>query len=512
MTTSPPRLFHNARILTLDPRNPVVSALLAVDGRVGWIGDGEPPETPQGVESVDCEGATVLPGFIDAHCHPLALGARLAAVDCSPSHVRSIAHLQRRLREAARPTSGFWIKAVGYDELLLAEGRHPTRADLDAAVPDRPVRLVHAAGHALVLNSKGLEAVGIDATTAEPPGGTIDREPESGEPTGLLFEMSGYVGARMPRPEDDELNRYARGANEALISAGVTSVTDAGHTNRRDRVELYGRLQERGTFRPRATVMLAPDADRAGLPSDGPVRAGAAKLMLTMSGGRLSRSVAELGSAIQGAVDGDVFGGALGVAIHAVEEEAVLAACEALSRLDEPALMRRIEHASEAPPHVVSAIARAGATVVTQPGFLYERGERYLAAAADGGPDPSCLYPLRLLLEAGVNVAAGSDAPYGPHRPLDSIAAAVSRRSRDGKAVGPEQSVTIDQALRMFGPAAAAAEGFDRERGTLTPGKVADFVVLDRDPLRLEPDAIAGIQVLQTVIGGENVWPPAQAG
>lgn len=485
---------------------------MSVDGRVAWVGDGEPPETPRGVEPVDCDGATILPGFIDAHCHPLALGARLSAVDCSPAHVRSIANLQRRLREAARSTSGLWIKAAGYDELLLAEGRHPTRADLDAAVQDRPVRLVHAAGHALVLNSEGLEAVGIDSSTPEAPGGTIDRAPESSEPTGLLFEMNTYVGARMPRPDEDELTGYARQASEALVSAGVTSVTDAGHTSRRDRVELYGRLQERGDFRPRTTVMLAPGVDRTGLPSHGPVRAGAAKLMLTVSGGRLSRSAAELRAAIQEAIDGGARGRAWGVAIHAVEAEAVLAACEALSRLDELALVRRIEHASEAPPSVISAIARAGATVVTQPGFLYERGERYVAAAADGGPDLSCLYPLRSLLGAGINVGAGSDAPYGPHRPLDSIAAAVNRRSRDGQAVGPGQSVTVDQALAMFGPAAAAAEGFDRERGALSPGKVADFVVLDSDPLRLESDAIARIRVLRTVIGGETVWPPARAG
>jgi predicted amidohydrolase YtcJ len=287
----------------------------------------------------------------------------------------------------------------------------------------------------------------------------------------------------------------------------VTSVTDAGYRNDFSRLELYRRLHAEGRFKPRTTVMMAPDAELAGVPGDGWVRPGAVKLMLSCSGGRLSPPPEELFETARAAMAG----GAGSLAIHAVEETAVLAACEALASCAPGVGITRIEHASQSPPAAVDAIARSGAAVVTQPGLIWRRGERYVEAARSGAPSLSDLYPLRSLIDAGVLVAGSTDAPYGSWHPLEGIATAMTRTSRGGQVIGSEEAVRVEEALELFGPSAAAVEGIGRSRGSLQVGKVADFVVLDVDPLESDPAGLMGATVLRTVIAGATVWAATAA-
>lgn len=440
-------IVRDARILTLDPFLPIASAMIVARGRVVWTGHDEPPGTltPPGARVHPLPGKTVLPGFVDAHCHPLALGFHLFAVDCGPEKARSIPGILDQLREAAPSVSRRgWLDAVGYDERQIVEGRHPTKTDLDEAIPDRPVRLTHAGGHALVLNSVGLAAVGIGLETDEPPGGTIARDPRTGEPTGLLLEMNDYVAKRMPSHDEAALRSAARAASEALVSAGVTSVTDAGHRNTRARLDTYRHLRAGGVFAPKTTVMLAPGEHGAGVgPVDG-VRPGLTKLMLTMSGGRIWPPPEKLSPLIHESMEE----GAPGTAIHAVEREAVEAAVTAFEGIRRPVAVKRVEHASECSLSLVRRMADAGIVVVTQPGFLESRGERYLRDPAS--VDQMMLYPVHSLLENGVTVAAGSDAPFGPWQPLTAMGAAVTRRSREGSVVGPEEAIGPLQALDLL--------------------------------------------------------------
>ena len=147
--------------------------------------------------AIDCQGGTLVPGFHDAHCHILAAAASLLAVDCSPAAVSSIEDIKERIRERAAdaPPDG-WIRGVGYNEFYLSEKRHPTRWDLDAAVPDRPVRLTHRSGHAVALNSRAMALAAIGSDTPDPPNGVIERDGVTGEPTGLLLEMDRLPGGR----------------------------------------------------------------------------------------------------------------------------------------------------------------------------------------------------------------------------------------------------------------------------------------------------------------------------
>jgi predicted amidohydrolase YtcJ len=182
-------ILYNANAITLDERQPR-AAMVAIEGsRILKVSGEEDIESCKRAKTrtVDCQGKTVVPGFNDAHCHHSGFVTSLLSVDCRFPAVRSIAEIQERIRRQAKQTpEGAWIRAVGYHEFYLAEKRHLNRWDLDEAAPHHPVKLSHRSGHACVLNSTGLQLVGISRETPEPPGGVIDRDLETGEPNGLL--------------------------------------------------------------------------------------------------------------------------------------------------------------------------------------------------------------------------------------------------------------------------------------------------------------------------------------
>lgn len=524
------------RIRIARPGGPAVQGAAVIAGdRIRWIGTGAPPraEASATVQRIDFGGAVLFPGFVDAHCHPLALGAALTAADCRPASTGSIAEIQNAIRRwaSANPDAA-WVRAFGYDELLLRESRHPTRHDLDTAVADRPVVLTHGSGHALVLNSAGLRAAGINESTDEPPGGHIDREPSTGLPSGLLFEMARYsaerVGERIGSDDrrrgsghlrnEASLRQYAAAANDAFVRAGVTAVVDAGPANDLSTLQMWADLRRAGVFLPAVTAMRSTQAQvpaAAIAELSGWAESGPAKVMLTMSGGALVPDEDSLDRIVAGCLaEGS------GVAVHAVEADAVLAACRAFERagrlilpVGEASTNRagqlsqrlRIEHAAETPPEVCLAIKRCGASVTTQPGFVFDRGDRYLSAARAGGPSPDDLYAVRGLLELGIPVRGSSDAPYGPVPPLDAIYGGVMRTSRSGHAVGQSQRINAMQALELyFGATPPGKDGAVWE--ALRPGARADLVLLGDDPQTVAAERIRGIEVIATIIAGQIVW------
>ena len=480
--------------------------LVAVrEGRVSWVGSGDdlPAMKASGVRLIDCEGQTLVPGFIDAHCHVLALASRLLAVDCGPSVVSSIADTQAAIRGRAATTSpGKWIRAGGYDEFKLRERRHPTRWDLDAAVPDHPVRLDHRSGHAMVLNGAALAAVGISSGTPDPPDGVIERDLDSGQPTGVLFDMDSFLDGRIPRLSESELDEGVRLADRLLLSRGITSVQDATPSNSPERWDLLGRLKQDGCLTPRVTVMVGYKhvdgfLERGLGPRGGDhdLDVGAVKVMLAAEGDRLSPSRDELAATVRSAHEAG-----FQVAVHAVEAGAVLVAAEVLdgSRRD------RVEHCSECPPEVLDKLRDSGAVVVTQPRFIYDSGARYLSEVPEGMQP--WLYRMRSLQEAGLVVAAGSDAPVSEPDPLLGMYAAITRRAESGEVVGPTEGVGAEAALAMHTANAAYAARRESERGTIEVGKLADFALIDRDPTAVEPEDLLNAKVNLTVIGGRVAW------
>lgn len=496
------RVFRNACIRTLNPAHPTATTLVVDRGRIAWVGAGDPPpyQTDKRTTEEDLRGAPVLPGFVDPHCHPLALGRARLKIDCSPETVSTIRELVDVLRKGRTTGADRWIRAFGYDELRLAERRHPTRHDLDEAATDRPVCLEHSSGHALVLNTRGLREVGIHAGSSEPEGGTIDRDPATGEPTGLLLEMNDFVSARMSRHPRDDARKVAKSASDALLEAGVTSVTDAGFRNSANKLDLYAHWRLGGDFQPRVTVMLEPGAWPIRTATASGVRVGCAKLRFTVSSGDVRPTVEEAVTRAKSALAH----GAPGLAIHAVEPGCIAAAIEAIQQVGNAArTRRRVEHASECEPGLAQRLVRVGATIVTQPGFLRTRGDRYLNAP---DLDVSSLYPLRRWWRLGARVAGSSDAPFGPVNPFVGISAAITRRAHSGRTVGRGEGLELHDALALFGPNAAEAAALHRDAGSLTVGAFADFVVLDADPTRVSASEVAQIRVLRTVIGGETVW------
>ena len=258
----------NARVYTMDDENPLGRAVAVGGGRIMAVGSEERVATWEGrrTQVVDCRGMTLLPGFHDAHCHLLATASALTGVDCRAPGVGSIICLQQVVREeAAKMETGTWIRGFGYDERDLLEKRHPTRFDLDAAAPDHPVRIDHRSGHATVLNSRGLELAGVRAETEEPPEGVIERE-EGGEPTGVLYEMAGWLRERLRgSSRGDEGQERTEGLsrlNRLLLECGITSVQDAGPGNDWPRWEAFAELV--GSERLGCRVTMMAGASRVG--------------------------------------------------------------------------------------------------------------------------------------------------------------------------------------------------------------------------------------------------------
>lgn len=500
-------LFHNASVHTMDPARPMAEALAVRDGRIVAVGaaDEAARALDAGAERVDCGGRLLLPAFIDAHCHLLAYAASLRSVDCTGA--RSIAEIQERIRQRARETpAGQWLRAFGYEETALAEGRHPNRRDLDAAAPDRPVRLIHSSGHASVLNSAALRLAGIDITTEEPAGGVIERELDSGEPNGLLLGRQELVERALPPLPYEELRAGVQEATRRLLRAGVVCVQDATHTNGRAEWELFERLMGEGALP--LDVVLMEGIDHLGelpeLGAGGRLRRGPVKIMVEELGDDLTPDEAELARLVDG-----VHAAGRQVAIHAVGERAVVATAEAIAaalrRKPRAGHRHRIEHCGLLSPGLAPRLAELGVVVVVQPSFLSERGDRYLKLVPE--EQRPALYAFRTLLQAGVALAAGSDAPVTAPQPLPSAAAAADRRTGSGGVVAPEQAVGIAEALRWWTAGAAYAGFLEGERGAVRVGLRADLVLLPGDALGRAPEELRRLSVQGVWLAGRRMEP-----
>ena len=515
-------VLFNARVHTLEEGRLAAQAVAVRGDRIAWVGsDRELESLDTGrARLVNCDGQALVPGFVDAHCHLMAYASSLLAVNCAPPAVSSIADMKAAVRErAAQRPRGEWIRAAGYSEFDLAEGRHPDRHDLDDAAPHHPVKLSHRSGHATVLNSLALERVGIRTDTADPVDGAIERDWATGEPTGLLLEMDSYLESRVPSLSEDEMSKGMEMANRRLVSTGVTAVQDATPTNSSDRWEALRRWKRRGVLAPRVTMMAGTDYLDGLLAlglvfgsTDGELRLGPVKIMATTTTGELRPTYEELRCRVRAAHEAG-----FPVAVHAVDAEAVDAAILAIrqGRMEStrlvserdracPEFRDRIEHCSECSPETLARLGESKIVIVTQPGFVYDQGGRYLSEV-----DPAVrpwLYRAGSLSRAGVVTAASSDAPVIDPNPFVGIYAAVTRRARGGRVVGASEAVSADVALRMYTLNGAYAGGAERETGSIKVGKRADLALLDRDPISIEPECILRTKVTLTLIGGRVVW------
>ncbi len=443
---------------------------------------------------IDCGGRAVVPGIVDAHCHLFAAAAVRNGVDCRPASAPDVTLALGALRAAAAHGNG-WVRGYGYDDSPVGLGRRLNRHDLDAVTTHRPVRVEHRSGHACVLNSRGLAMVGIESNTPDPPGGVIVRN-AAGEPTGLLLEMGEWLRERISARDGDTTPDGLRLLANRLLGYGITAVTDAGPDNGLERWQSFAAAISDGTLPLRVTMLTGwnrlDEMQRAGLrfrdvECDGLLTVGHAKIMLTASTGRLRPHPVELADMVARA-----HARGFPVAIHAVERDAIVAAALVLAENPAPAGQDRIEHCAECPPDVLELVAASGAAVTVNTGFLHYDGERYRRTiAADLLPH---LYPAGALAARGVSTALASDAPVVEPNPWAAMAAAVTRRSADGAALG---GVGV--------PSVAVALGLHTGGRRVAPAGAADLAVVEPDALAGPVEELPSVRSAVTIVSGRVV-------
>jgi predicted amidohydrolase YtcJ len=527
-------IVEDAVIVTMGQDPGPARSMLVRDGRIAAVGTAEAVGAAAGAGAavVRLDGATVIPGLIDAHCHVADVGYLAAAADCSQPSAPDIASIQARLREAAgRTPEGSWVTGGGYLEYKLREGRHPTRADLDQAVPGRPAVLYHTSLHAAVLNTAALREAGFADGQPDPPGGAFGRD-RDGRLDGVVYERPMFeLFERNLRHDLAAMDAAGRArlvemAGRRLAAFGITAACDADM--RRDSFGAFAEADESGLLGQRIYGLVVHDQVdwllASGLRGRRSDRLAAEAVKIWADGGMSSRTAAIHGSypvppygsgilyfepdeLTEMVRDFDARG--FQVCVHAQGDRAIEAVLDAYAATLTPGAggsgtpgnprRHRIEHAGAMYPPLAARAAALGIVVASQPGFLSLLGDGFAEAFGDRGDQLYCFASWR---RAGITVAGSSDAPVITADPLVGIRDAMLRRTGAGRVLGPAERMPARDALALYTTQAAFASRREDEIGSLEPGKHADFVVLDRNPIDTEPERITGIGVLATVLGG----------
>ena len=538
-TASASTLIDNINGIQVDAEGRIerfAAILIGDDGKVErvWVAGPKPTGATQ---VIDGGGRTLLPGLIDAHGHVIdspgggpGLGLLLLQLDLTGT--TSLADLQQRLKSyaAANPGTG-WITGRGWNQELWPDKRFPTAADLDAVVADRPVLLTRVDGHAAVGNSAALKAAGITAATASPAGGRIEHDAK-GNPTGLFIDNAiPLVGSKVPGTTPEMLDRALEAAQEALLAHGLTSVADMGTSAKGwEAMHRLGAAQ-----RLKIRIMSYADGlgPLAGLGRSAPtnwlfgdkLRMGGVKLYtdgaLGSRGAWLKRPYADKPDTVglRFLTDAELrdqaskaAGMGFQLAIHAIGDAANAQVISLFERMGGE-LRPRIEHVQVVDPADIPRLAPAGIIASMQP--THQTSDRLMAEKRLDPPRLEGAYAWQTIARSGARLAFGSDFPVESPNPFPGLAAAISRQDMDGQPPGgwrPQERVSLAQALDGFTRGAAYA-GFAEDRiGSLEPGKWADFILVDRDPTKVDAQALARTQVLETWVAGKRMWAKEVSG
>jgi predicted amidohydrolase YtcJ len=525
-------IFTNGRVHIVDGSDHEAEALAIAGDRILQAGSNATVRALAGPSTrrIDLAGRSLLPGFIDAHCHYVWLGNAQAGIDCKAPGMNSIGAILEAVRErASRLPSGAWIRGSGYDQTKLAERRHPNRNDLDTAAPRNPVVLTRTCAHICAANSLALELAGIDDATPDPPAGRFDRY--EGRNLGVAYEQAQAPLLHASAPSDEELVQALIAADRLYLNSGVTSVHDAGGLTGRAlglaqegvaRGDLWTRLYAFTLVGLGSEVGLSylETGIRTGF-GDDRLRIGAFKVVADGSSsgptaatrrpyasnpsdsGILYWRQSELNGMI-----GRAHRAGFQVTMHTLGDRAIeegLDAIElALRECPRPDPRPRLEHCCICPPDLQARVCALGVTPAMQPAFFWEFGDGYLTNY--GRERADVMFPVRSLMQDGVRVAGSSDAPVTDHRPLFGIEQSITRATANGEVCGADERVDLRSAIRMYTTNAAYAAFEDGFKGSLEPGKLADLVVLDADITRVPAQELRDLPVAMTVSGGRIVY------
>jgi predicted amidohydrolase YtcJ len=517
-------LVENAVIYTVNPRQPAASSMLVRDGRIVALGpDARRLAAPE-AHRIDANGRAVVPGFIDAHGHMAGLGDMLGVVDLRDA--KSVDEVCRRVRDRASGTpSGEWVRGRAWDQTNWG-GEFPTAAPLDAVAPDNPVLLVRVDGHAAWANHRAMELAGITAATADPPGGRILRDAH-GTPTGVLIDNAqGLVAGKIPKPDAAEVRTRLFRAGRECARLGLTEVHDAGVGPAE--LTAYRGLLEAHQLPVRIYAMIAGDGDlwheylergpeigerltvrSIKLYADGAMGSRGAAFFRPYADDPGNTGLLLTNRETLERIARDGAGHGFQVCTHAIGDRAnsvVLDAyAAALGGVNDKRF--RIEHAQVVALPDFARFAKYNVIAAIQ--STHATSDMRWAEARLGPDRMAGAWATQRFLKAGVRIANGSDFPVESANPLWGFYAAVTRQDHQGKPPGgflPEQKLTREQALKSWTLDGAYAAFEENRRGSLEPGKDADFVMLSEDIMRIPDDRLLKARVVMTVVGGEIVW------
>jgi hypothetical protein len=505
----------------MNPQNSHAEAIAIINDKIAAVGTNQEiqPWIGEQTRVIDAQGKTVVPGFIDCHVHMRSFGCLATWINLR--NVDSIKEMQRLLREYAQKTpKGQWILGRGWDHERFKEKRYPTRWDLDEAAPDNPVIFTRVCGHVCVVNTKALELAGITENTVVLFGGQIDRNPETGEPLGILREKATeLVWNVVPEPDEKGLAEICILACQKAIEAGLTSVHWFVHSPMEIRILQKLCREEKLPIRAYfvVPVKFLDYMIGAGLTTgfgDQTAKIGSIKILVDGSLGARTAALQQpysdkpstrgitiysqrkLNSLVRKAHEAG-----FQLAVHAIGDRAIDMTLKAFERALEMAPWRehrhRVEHASVLNENLIRRMKKLGVIVSVQPYFVISD---FWVEQRLGKERVRWTYPFKTLMENGVLVVGGSDSPVEPISPLLGIHAAVNRE------VSPHERITVEEALRLYTINAAYASFEEQIKGSIEAGKLADLVVLSDDLFKIEPSRIKDVKVEMTIVGGRIVF------
>ncbi|WP_340084048.1 amidohydrolase [Siminovitchia sp. FSL H7-0308] len=526
-------IFYNANIYTMDEVRPNATKVAVKNGKMIAFDENTNQMKGPSTKLVNVNGKTVLPGFIESHAHPLQYAAKLLQLDLRAEVTPDIESILHAVREKAKVTpKGEWILGTGWDDSKIKEKRFPTMDELSEAAPDHPVFLKRTCSHNAVANRFAFKASGLPDLPKDPEGGHFHIDPKTGKPSGLIQENAMHEFS-VPLFSIEQLKDAMMQAQKQFFQWGITTVHEMAVT--KNDMIVYQQLQKEESFRLKARLWLwaidlmgwtgvQDEALKLGIEShlgndrlniqglkymlDGSVGGKTAALNRPYenddnNNGILYMQQDHLNKLVSQSIKNN-----LRVSIHGIGERAIEMALKAISNAATPEenkrMRNRIEHCTLPTEEHLKQIAQYGIIAASSIGFIYSIGDSYLANL--GKQRAEKVFPHASFKKYGIMSPGNSDLPVCDGNPLLGVYSAVVRKTIGGQQLGTAEAISVEDAIKAY-TIDAAFSGFDENIiGSLSIGKYADFIVLNQDPFKTDPESLKDMKVTQTIVEGEIVF------